>query len=158
SAPTREMDRSFDILVVGGSAIDYTIRADELPSPGHSVTGDLFLRDAGGDCHVSGEVLARAAIVLAQLEIPIGTVQHTARLAKRASVTFILDAAPAIDIPDELVALADVVTANSEEAHALSAIHVHDRASALAAARAIRRRGARCVTVGATEGRAVVSE
>lgn len=36
------------VLVVGGSGIDYTIRADELPSPGHSVTGDLFLRDAGG--------------------------------------------------------------------------------------------------------------
>jgi ribokinase len=37
-----------DVLVVGGSGIDYTIRADELPSARHSVTGDVFLHDAGG--------------------------------------------------------------------------------------------------------------
>jgi sugar/nucleoside kinase (ribokinase family) len=75
--------------------------------------------------------LARAAVLLAQLEIPIETVVHAARLAKRASLMFVLDAAPATRIPQELIALADVVTANSEEAHVLSGVDVGDRPSAI---------------------------
>jgi ribokinase len=43
------MTPSVDVLVVGGSGIDYTIRGQQLPSAGHSVTGDLFLRAAGGN-------------------------------------------------------------------------------------------------------------
>jgi ribokinase len=31
-----------------GSGIDYTIRGQQLPSPAHSVTGDVFLLAAGG--------------------------------------------------------------------------------------------------------------
>jgi hypothetical protein len=74
------------------------------------------------------------------------------------SATFILDAAPAMEIANELIALADVVTVNSEEAQVLSQIDIDDQASALAAAHAIRRRGARAVTIGLAEGGAVVSD
>lgn len=226
-----------DVLIVGGSGIDYTIRADGLPSVGHSVTGDVFLRDAGGKglnqaiaaarlgaraglitavgedaaaadvvealeqggiatdhvlrvsemptactlicvdargrkqtasrpganqalkgSHMSGELLARAQVVLAQLEIPLETVLHAARLAKGAGATFMLDAAPATDIPNELIVLVDVVSLNSWEAQVVSRIDVKDRASALAAGRAIRGRGARAVTIGLAKGRAVVSD
>jgi ribokinase len=95
---------------------------------------------------------------LAQLEIPTETVLHAARLAKQLGATFVLDAAPAAESPRELLALADVVTVNGQEAQALSQIDAHDQASALAAARAIRRSGARAVTVGLAEGRAIVSQ
>jgi ribokinase len=88
---------------------------------------------------------------LTQLEIPIRTVLAGERAARRAGLRFILDAAQAVEIPDELVGLADVVTANREEAPRTSRIDVHDRESALVAARTIRMRGARCVTVGIAE-------
>lgn len=231
------MSGSLDVLVIGGSGVDYLVRGPELPTAEHSITCDVFLRDAGGkglnqaaaavrlgsraalvtavghdaladdilaaleqdgiaadhvhhaaglptactlicvdrhgrkqtasrpganlsllERHVPGNLVGRASVVLAQLEVPIETVLHTARLANRAGRTFVLDAAPAADLPQELVALSGVVTANGEEAGVLSRIDVHDRESALAAGRAIRQRGARAVTVGLADGRAVVSE
>jgi ribokinase len=42
------MSPPVDVLVVGGSGIDYTIRGQQLPSSAHSITGDMFLRAAGG--------------------------------------------------------------------------------------------------------------
>lgn len=88
-------------------------------------------------------LVAQTVVVLAQLEIPIETVLHAARQARTARVSFVLDAAPATDVPDELLALADLVTVNSEGAKALSRLDVEDRASALAAALATTRLGAR---------------
>src|SRR5215216_1451139 len=46
----RRMSRSspIDVLVIGGSGIDYMVRAAELPSRGRSATGDAFCRDTGG--------------------------------------------------------------------------------------------------------------
>jgi ribokinase len=70
----------------------------------------------------------------------------------------VLDAAPATQIPDDLIRLADIVTVNGEEAGMLSGVDVHDRDSAVASARAIHARGARHVSVGIAEGRAVVSD
>jgi ribokinase len=93
-----------------------------------------------------------------QLEIPIATALQAARLARQSGVMVVLDAAPAMSVPDELLTLADAVLANAEEAQALSGIEVDDKESALAAARAIRQRGARHVAVGAKGGRAVVSD
>jgi ribokinase len=42
------MSPPVDVLVVGGSRIDDTIRGQQLPSSAHSITGDVFLRAAGG--------------------------------------------------------------------------------------------------------------
>lgn len=99
-----------------------------------------------------------ADIVLAQLEIPMPTVREAGRRARDAGLAFVLDAAPATQVPDELIELAGAVTVNGEEAGMLSGIEVDDRESAVAAAHAIRTRGARQVSVGIPEGRAVVSE
>jgi sugar/nucleoside kinase (ribokinase family) len=41
-------------------------------------------------------------------------------VARAANLIFVLDATPATEIPQELIGLAGVVTANSEEAHAVS--------------------------------------
>jgi ribokinase len=231
------MNQPPQIVIVGGCAIDYALRAEHLPSPGQSVNGDVFLRNAGGkglnqpvgvvrlgalavliaaigqdregddvlraleqngigtdrivrvedvptactlicvdaqgrkqtasrpganmalsERRLPGEFLTCATVLLTQLEIPVPTVLEAARLARRGGATVILDAAPATTIPDELIMLAGVVTANGAEARALSGIAVDNRESAVIAARAIRRRGARAVAVAAPDGRAVVTD
>jgi sugar/nucleoside kinase (ribokinase family) len=129
------------VLVIGGCGIDYTILGDALPSAGHSITGEMFLRDTGGKG-------LNQAIAAARLG---GSRSHRARLM------FVLDAAPSTRVPEELVRLADVVTVNGEEASALSGVDVQDRDSAHIAARAICTLGARHVCVGIAEGRVVVS-
>ncbi|PMP86765.1 MAG: ribokinase, partial [Roseiflexus castenholzii] len=50
---------------------------------------------------------------------------------------------PALPLPDELYALADILTPNESEATTLTGIPVHDEQSAAAAARALLARGAR---------------
>jgi ribokinase len=107
---------------------------------------------------LAGDVIAQAAVLAVQLEIPVATVLCAARLAWEAAVRVVLDAGPPADVPDELLRLVEVVTANSEEAKALSHVPVGDRESAFAAARAIRQRGARHVSIGAQQGRAIVGD
>ena len=64
--------------------------------------------------------LARARVVLLQLEIPLETVLAAARAARRAGATVILDPAPAQALPDALVALADYLTPNETELASLT--------------------------------------
>jgi ribokinase len=66
------------------------------------------------------ELIAGAGVVLLQLEIPMDTVLAAARFAKwgrrgDTQAIVILDPAPAQEIPDELLALADYITPNETE-------------------------------------------
>ena len=92
-------------------------------------------------------VLDGARILLVQLEVPIETVVAAARAAHTRGVTVILDPAPALPLPDELYALADIITPNEHEAATLTGIAVHDDQGAIAAARALIARGARRVAL-----------
>jgi ribokinase len=92
-------------------------------------------------------VLDGARILLVQLEVPIETVVAAARAAHTRGVTVILDPAPALPLPDELYALADIITPNEHEATTLTGIAVHDDQGAIAAARALIARGARSVAL-----------
>ncbi|OLT53279.1 ribokinase [Cellulosimicrobium sp. CUA-896] len=60
-------------------------------------------------------LLAEADVVLAQLEIPVGTVVAAAR-ARRRGVLFVLNAAPSRELPDELWREIDVLVVNEHEA------------------------------------------
>ena len=88
-----------------------------------------------------------ARALLLQLEVPIETVVAAARAAHTRGVTVILDPAPALPLPDELYALADIITPNEHEAATLTGIAVHDDQGAIAAARALIARGARRVAL-----------
>jgi ribokinase len=88
-----------------------------------------------------------ARALLLQLEVPIETVVAAARAAHTRGVTVILDPAPALPLPDELYALADIITPNEHEATTLTGIAVHDDQGAIAAARALIARGARRVAI-----------
>jgi ribokinase len=87
------------------TASPHVVRAVDMPTACTLICVDAHGRNqtasrpganlALNERHISEELLARAAVLLAQLEIPLETVVHAARLAKRASLIFVLDAAPA---------------------------------------------------------------
>lgn len=56
-----------------------------------------------------------AAIILAQLEIPLETVLHVARAASAAGIPFLLDPAPAQALPADLLRLVTWLTPNETE-------------------------------------------
>jgi ribokinase len=92
--------------------------------------------------------LARARVVLLQLEIPLDTVLAAARAARAAGATVILDPAPAQAIPDALIALADYLTPNETELASLTGGgQVRDAGDVRARAGQLLARGAACVLV-----------
>jgi len=82
------------------------------------------------------------AVLLAQLEIPLETVIAASVLAKGS---FILNPAPARELPNELFALVDYLTPNETEAVALTGILPADDGSCLACARVLLDRGVKNV-------------
>jgi ribokinase len=94
-----------------------------------------------------------ADVVLLQLEIPLETVVHAARLAAVAGVRVILDPAPAPaeTLPASLFQHVSCVKPNETEAERLTGIVVRDAASAQLAAERLLQGGCRSaiVTLGA---------
>ena len=101
----------------------------------------------------------RVKLLLLQLEIPIETVVHAARLAKQNGVRVLLNPAPARELPDELLSNADYLLPNETELNLLAGKSVSDIASVETAARSLVTRGAKnvIVTLGAN-GALIVSK
>jgi ribokinase len=91
--------------------------------------------------------IAWADVVMCQLETPIATVAWVLGEARRRGRLTVLNPAPMRDEACPLVALADYLTPNETEAEWLSGVAVCDPASARAAGRALRSRGAGTVIV-----------
>ena len=96
-------------------------------------------------------LIAASAIFVAQLELPLPTVEHGLRLAHSRGVPTILNPAPAAPLPETIYPLCDYLTPNETEASALTGIPVTDLNSAEQAAIALLNRGVRNVilTLGA---------
>jgi ribokinase len=92
-------------------------------------------------------LLREAKVLLLQLEIPMETVVHAARVAHAASTCVVLNPAPARELPAELYPLVDLLVPNETEAARLTGILVTDQASAEQAARGVLARGAAQVIV-----------
>jgi ribokinase len=86
-------------------------------------------------------------LLLLQLEIPLPTVLSAAKKAKENDLRVILNPAPAKELPDVLIALADFIVPNETELSLLSGLPVTDIPSAEAAAKRLRERGAQNVIV-----------
>lgn len=71
-----------------------------------------------------------ARVLLLQLEIPLASAVHAARVAREVGITVLLDPAPAAQLLDDAWAHADIVTPNESEATALTGIPVNDLLSA----------------------------
>ncbi len=91
--------------------------------------------------------IASAAVVVAQLEVPIETVEQVAKTANQNNVPFILDPAPAKPLSDELLSRVDILTPNETEAETLTGIKVTDPASAADAADALLAKGVKTVII-----------
>jgi ribokinase len=91
--------------------------------------------------------IASAAVVVAQLEVPIETVEQAAKIANQNNIPFILDPAPAKPLSDELLSRVDILTPNETEAETLTGIKVTDEKSASKAADALLAKGVKTVIV-----------
>jgi ribokinase len=111
-------------------------------SPGANV------RLTPADLEAAAAWFSSAKVVLLQLEAGLATMVDAARRGHDAGALVVLDAAPPVPHPNELLALVDVVRANTSEAAILTGMHVDDRDSAREAALALRRpgNGAACVS------------
>ena len=86
-------------------------------------------------------------LLLLQLEIPIPTVLSAAVRAHENGLRVILNPAPAKQLPEELIALADFLIPNETELSLLTGLPVNDLTSTEQAARALLERGVKNVIV-----------
>jgi ribokinase len=107
-----------------------------------------ILTAPGANSRLSVEDVERAAptirasrVTLFQLETPIETIVTAARIADQTGAVVVLDPAPAVPLPDELLRMLDVIRPNAGEAQVLTGVTVTDRRSAREAAWRLRERG-----------------
>jgi len=93
------------------------------------------------DIETHRKLFSEIKIVLTQLEIPVDTIIRTAQLTKAAGKIFILNPAPARDLPDDLFAIIDFLTPNQKELEHLSGERIDDLESAERGARRLLERG-----------------
>lgn len=91
--------------------------------------------------------LQESAYVLAQLEIPIASIEYLGKLAREHKFRLVLNPAPAQKLSDELLSVVHIITPNEIEAELLSGIKVSDQESAKAAAEALRQKGVDIVII-----------
>jgi ribokinase len=91
--------------------------------------------------------IASCGAIVAQLEIPLKTVEFAAGLAKKFKIPFILDPAPAQKLSSELFAMTDVIKPNETEARILTGIEVIDAKTAGKAAKNLLGRGVKTVII-----------
>jgi ribokinase len=82
-------------------------------------------------------VIAAADVLLCQLEIPVATVTAAARAARAAGARVVLNAAPAMPLPAELLDHVDVLIVNEVEAQTITGATRDDPAPLLAAVRRV---------------------
>jgi ribokinase len=85
-------------------------------------------------------------VVVAQLEVPLASIEEAFRLARLASVRTVLNAAPASRVPESLLDLADVLICNEVELGQLAG-HTVAQSEEVAAARAVQRFAMQIVVV-----------
>jgi ribokinase len=99
------------------------------------------------DIERKSALFSDAAVVLAQLEIPIETVVQSAELARQNHALFILNPAPAASLPDGLFPLIDFITPNENELELLSGIKIVDDSSIKRASEKLMQKGVRNIIV-----------
>jgi ribokinase len=94
------------------------------------------------DVQGARDKILAADLLICQLEIAVETTLQALRIAKTGNVRTILNPAPAMPIPDEMLRLADICAPNETETELLTGLPVGTTAEATAAAHALQARGA----------------
>ncbi len=90
------------------------------------------------DVEAAREVIAAAAVLLLQLEIPVEASMRAAAIARAGRTTVVFNPAPARPLPPEMFRLVDIITPNEIEAGQLTGVKTSDDAGARAAAEHLR--------------------
>ena len=98
----------------------------------------------GANATVTVVSLPAASVVLAQLEVPVATVQRAFELARAAGAVTVLNPAPAQSLPAALLELCDVVVPNEHEVELLGGV---DALLALGARAVVVTQGSRGATL-----------
>lgn len=93
--------------------------------------------------------IANARVVMAPCEVPVEATLAAFRIARANGVTTLLNPAPACPLPDELVALCDLLTPNEGELHLIAGVAADAPLETAANAMLARGAGAVLVTLGA---------
>lgn len=102
---------------------------------------------SSADVDSAAEAIQSASVVILQFEIPMPSVEYTARSARQAGAAVILNPAPAYPILPGLMANVDYLILNESEAALVSGVAVASMASAAQAGRKILEMGAGTVIV-----------
>ena len=137
---TKDAPSGVALIMVDGEGNNVIVVA---PGANHKLSPE-DVKEAESDIASSGALVA-------QLEVPIETIEFAAGLANKSNVPFILDPAPAQKLSPELLNMVDVLTPNETEAQLLTGIEVKDQESADAAAKKLLEYGVKNVilTMGA---------
>jgi len=142
-----------------GIVVDYIVKDEKAPSG----IAEIFVADDGensiavasgananlsvDDVLKAKDVIAKADIVVMQLEIPIETIHAAAGLAAENGVKVILNPAPAQPLSDDLLKLVSILTPNETEAELLTGVQVTDLESAKQAAEKLHAKGISMVII-----------
>ncbi len=85
------------------------------------------------DVDAARETIASAKVMILQLEVPLETVVHAARLAKESGLTVILNPAPVRTLPPALLQNVDIIIANEVEVAILTGAKEVDTSTAATA-------------------------
>jgi ribokinase len=99
------------------------------------------------DVRSAAAAIEGANVLLCQLEVPLETVQEALRIARAAKVTTILNPAPAVALPDEVLRLADLCVPNENEIELLIGQSAASLKEAAAAGWELQKRGPATVIV-----------
>ena len=108
------------------------------------------------DAHRACDAILAADILVCQLEVPVETTLEAFRIARSGGVRTILNPAPAVPLPDELLQLTGICAPNEVETEMLTGQSVETPAGAEAAARKLLARGPQVVILTLGERGALV--
>jgi ribokinase len=146
-------------LIDAGLSPQGLLRDDEAPSGVALIMVDSRGHNLIATAPGSNHHLARAdvqeldasafagRILLTQLEVPLDTVVHALRRGRETGMTTILNPAPGRQLPEEILALPDIITPNETEASLLSGITVTDLETAQGAGERLLAQGCRTVII-----------
>ncbi len=152
-------DQAAENLARENIRCDYVLRSAE----SHTGVAFIVVDDAGenmivvaagannllspADIDRAREAITSADLVVFQLEVPVETVTHAARLARQAGVRVLLNPAPGRKLDRDLLEQVDILTPNETEAALISGLPVTNVREAEAAGKKLLEEGVRAVVL-----------